>query len=173
MFAQKLYGFVFSSLLFVNSVTSAAHADTNSCLNSIEYKIAIKGSAEQVWETIAQFDDYAQWNQWTVKLEGEPALGAHVKAYARSGGHLDLKITSFEEKREICWVDVSWFTHLGAGGWRCRRIEQLPNGEGVLFVNHFQYTGVFGPALEQVTRDFLEEGMQLENQNLKDFIEAN
>lgn len=172
MFAQKVCGLVFSSFFFVNSFAAAAPAQGGSRLNSIEYRIPIKGTAEQVWDAIANFADYGKWNQWTFRIDGDPALGAKLKAYASSGGHLDLKITSFVEDKEICWVDVTWFTRLGAGGWRCRRIEKLPDDEGVVFINHFQYTGVFGGALERVTRDFLEKGMQQENQNLKDYIET-
>ena len=70
-----------------------------------------------------------------------------------------------------CWVDVTWFTNFGAGGWRCRRIEELPNGAGVRFVNHFEYTGIFASALERATIDFLQKGMQQENANLKTYME--
>lgn len=153
------------------SATAQAGEETQE-LDHIDYRIVIKGSAQKAWDAIADFDNYANWNQWMVRLDGEPELGAYVKGYADSGLHLDLKITSFRPLKEICWVDVTWFTHLGAGGWRCRRIEELPNGKGILFINHFQYTGTFGRALEYVTRDFLEEGMQLENQNLKAYIEG-
>jgi uncharacterized protein YndB with AHSA1/START domain len=140
--------------------------------NPIEHEIVINGTAENVWKAIADFDNYGQWNQWVVKVEGKPELGATVKAYTDSGQHLDLKITSFVEPKEICWVDVTWFTHLGAGGWRCRRIEELPNGRGVRFVNHFEFTGIFSNVLESVSRDFLEKGMQQENTNLKSYIEG-
>ena len=75
------------------------------------------------------------------------------------------------EPKEICWVDVTWFTKFGLGGWRCRSIEKLPNGEGVRFVNHFEYTGIFGRVLEKASRDFIEKGMQLENANLKSYVE--
>ena len=137
----------------------------------IEYDIVINGTAEKVWAALVDFEHYGKWNQWVPRLEGKPELGATVKAYANSGPQLDLKITSFVEPKEICWVDVTWFTNFGAGGWRCRRIEELPNGAGVRFVNHFEYTGVFASALERATLDFLQKGMQQENANLKTYIE--
>lgn len=173
MFANKIIGLVFSSALFANTVAATARADGHHPLDSIDYRIVINGTAEQVWEAMANFEDYHKWNRWTPKIEGEPALGSEIKAYGATGSHLDLKITSFEADKEICWVDVTWFTKLGAGGWRCRRIELLPNGQGVLFINHFQYTGIFGAALEYVSHAFLVEGMQLENSSLKTYIEAN
>ena len=68
-------------------------------------------------------------------------------------------------------MDVTWFTKFGAGGWRCRRIEEMPNGAGVRFVNHFEYTGIFASVLQRATLDFLQKGMQQENNNLKAFVE--
>ncbi len=173
MQSNKFFGLAFSFLLLANTFFAVTHASASSKgLESIEYSTVIKGTAEEVWDAITNFEDYGKWNQFTVRLEGEPELGAYVKAYVKSGRHLDLEITSFLALKEICWVDVTWFTHFGVGGWRCRSIKELPNGKGVLFVNHFQYTGTFGRALEYVTLDFLKDGMQLENANLKDYIEA-
>lgn len=170
---RKFFNLALPLFLSANTYFSSTHAEEDSNgLAHLDYRIVIKGTTQQVWDAIANFEDYGQWNQWMVRLEGEPELGAYVRGYAASGGHLDLKITSFEERKEICWVDVTWFTHLGFGGWRCRQIEELPGGKGVLFINHFQYTGTFGQALEYVSRDFLEEGMLLENENLKSYVES-
>ena len=158
-----------------SGVESAASTDEKSTKakdsKQIEYDIVINSTAEKVWAVLVDFEHYGKWNQWVPRLEGKPELGATVKAYANSGPHLDLKITSFVEPKEICWVDVTWFTNFGAGGWRCRRIEELPNGAGVRFVNHFEYTGIFASALERATIDFLQKGMQQENANLKTYME--
>ena len=172
MKVNKVFSFAFSMLLAASCLsTKVLASDDGSGLDSLEYSVVIKGTSEQVWATIADFEGYANWNEWMVRLDGEPELGAYLKGYAASGMHLDLQITSFIPNQEICWVDVTWFTNLGVGGWRCRSIQELPDGQGVLFVNHFQYTGTFGRALEYVTRDFLVQGRQQENANLKAYIE--
>lgn len=170
MLRKTFLGFALSFFLLSTLFVAPARAE-NYGLDSIEHSIVIRGSAEHVWDTIADFEGYGNWNEWMVKLEGEPEVGARLKGYAESGMHLDLEITSFEPMKEICWVDVTWFTKFGLGGWRCRSIEPMPNGKGILFVNHFQYTGAFGGVLEYFSRGFLEEGMQLENENLKAYIE--
>lgn len=131
----------------------------------------IKSTPEKVWSTIMDFENYAKWNTWLVKLKGKPNVGSVVEAFGKSGKSLKLKITKIIPNKTICWVDVSWFTYLGMGGWRCRSIR--PSINGVKFVNHFEYTGVFGWVLRSMTRVDLKKGMIKENINLRDYLTGN
>jgi len=118
---------------------------------------------------MVDFKNYDKWNKW-YRLEGEAKDDSIVKAYGESGPNLDLKITKMGENT-LCWTDVSWFTHFGLGGWRCRTVEANADGSGVKFTNHFEYTGPLRFMLKLGTREALLEGMTLENQNLKAFVE--
>lgn len=132
----------------------------------------INATAQEVWDVLIDFKNYGQWNQWNVKLEGEAKIGSKLKAYTEvDGKSLKLKITKMEAPYNLCWVDVTWFTKFGLGGWRSRMIRPNPNGNGVILINHFEYTGIFGGILDRYTREFLELGLEQENRNLRDFIE--
>jgi len=132
----------------------------------------IQSTAQEVWDVMLDFKNYADWNRWVVRIDGDPIRGGWVRAYNAQGAALDLRITSIQAHQSICWTDVTWFTHFGVGGWRCRNIEVLPDGQGVKVTNHFEYTGVFALALDLASRKYLEYGMKLENESLRDFVEG-
>jgi hypothetical protein len=129
----------------------------------------IDSTVEDVWQVMIDFRNYETWNTW-YRLEGEAKEGATLKAYAQSGSHLDLQITKIANPT-LCWTDVSWFTHFGLGGWRCRSVAANPDGRGVRFINHFEYSGPLRFILEFGTSKTVLDGMTLENQNLKTFLE--
>ena len=131
----------------------------------------IDSTVDEVWQVMIDFQNYDTWNTW-YRLEGEAKEGATVKAYGESGGHLDLQITKMGQNT-VCWTDVSWFTHFGLGGWRCRSVAPNPDGSGVKFTNHFEYSGPLRFILEYSTSKTVLDGMTLENQNLKSFVEKN
>ena len=129
----------------------------------------IDSTVDEVWNVMIDFENYDRWNKW-YRLEGEAKEDATIKAYGESGKHLDLKITKMDENT-LCWVDVSWFTHFGLGGWRCRTVVANSDGNGVKFVNHFEYTGPLRSLLAFGTRKAVIEGMILENRSMKEFVE--
>jgi hypothetical protein len=160
------------SLLAVTCLNQPVNAQPASTdYSPIIVTTVIKSTMEKVWDVMIDFDNYSAWNKWVVKMEGEAKEGARVVAYSESGASLQLKITNLQAPHTICWVDVTWFTHLGVGGWRCRTIAPNPDGEGVLFTNHFEYTGIFHGVLDYFSRNALKKGMQLENESLRDFVE--
>lgn len=129
----------------------------------------IGSTTDEAWEVLIDFKNYEKWNQW-YRLEGEAKEHSVVRAYTESEEHLDLKITRIEENT-LCWRDVSWFTKFGLGGWRCRSVLANPDGSGIKFINHFEYSGPLRFILNHLTRDVVIKGMTLENQNLKDYLE--
>ena len=171
------FKFFFTGLCFcfftINPWLSSAEArEERNKLPPIIVTTSMDSTVQEVWDVMIDFKNYGDWNRWVVRLEGDAEEGATVRAYNETGLSLDLQITSIEEPYEICWVDVTWFTHFGFGGWRCRSIEALPDGEGIKFTNHFEFTGVFGGMLDCFTREQLEQGMTLENESLREFVEA-
>ncbi len=159
-------------LLTSNTFLSNAQArEPRKKLPPITVSTVMNSTAQEVWDAMMDFENYGDWNRWVVKLEGDAKLGGKVRAYNEQGISLKLKITSIEAPYKICWVDVTWFTHFGLGGWRCRSIEVLPDNQGIKFTNHFEFTGIFGGALAHFTRKMLKEGMELENESLRTFVE--
>lgn len=154
------------------SDTSGSVSLEESSSSSIIIRTPIRATREKVWEVMADFKNYGVWNGWVGRIDGDAKEGATVHAYGKSANiKLDLKITSLQKPHAICWTDVTWFTHFGLGGWRCRTIEDLADGSGVMFTNHFVYTGPFKWALRFWTREGLVKGMTLENESLRDYVE--
>ncbi len=172
VFKTVLIGFGFCFVAGNLFLSSAGMCAGKKPLPPVIVTTVINSDVQKVWNVMADFKNYGDWNRWVVKLEGEAKEGAKIRAYGKSGGSLDLQITSIREPNEICWVDITWFTRLGVGGWRCRRIEATSDNK-VKFTNHFEYTGVFDGALDYLTREDLEKGMTLENESLRQYVEVN
>jgi hypothetical protein len=128
----------------------------------------INSTESKVWDVLVDFKNYPQWNSW-YRIEGEAKLGALIKAYSKDQ-HLDLQVTKIDEG-SVCWVDVTWFTHLGMGGWRCRSVWKNPIDNRVKFTNHFEFTGPLRIVLKVAARKMLLNGMIQENHGLKNFVE--
>jgi hypothetical protein len=157
----------------VASAEESEHEKNKKMFAPIIVTTVINSSEEKVWDVMLDFQNYARWNPWVDKLDGEAKLGSRVKAHGKMGnstGTLDLQITTMKKPNSLCWVDVTWFTHFGLGGWRCRTVEAIPDGK-VKLTNHFEFTGIFGFILDSMSRENLEKGMLAENEGLRDFVE--
>ncbi len=170
MILKSLFvGLVFSLFVFKPAVAFAQDV-IDQGPDQIVVTTDVDSTLNEVWQVMIDFESYRNWNKW-YRLEGEAQVGSVVKAYMESGGiHLDLKITKMDENT-LCWKDVTWFTNLGLGGWRCRTVWANPDGTGVKFTNHFQFSGPFRAVLKVAAREALLKGMLQENQNLKAFVE--
>jgi hypothetical protein len=165
---KSILGF-FVFTVAILSVPQFARAAQKIKSDQIFISTEINSTVDDVWKTMIDFQNYGKWNRW-YQIRGEPIKGALIQAYSGSGVNLDLQITKIEDNA-ICWVDVTWFTKFGLGGWRCRSVKPNPNGLGVIFINYFEFTGPMRFILKIGARRLLIDGMKMENQNLKDFIE--
>lgn len=167
-FVKNIWAFVLVAAMNANVVLGNESIETG--LKTISVTTDIDATPDEVWNALVDFEGYGDWNQW-YGIEGPAIEGARVQAVARGGGtRLDLEITQLAPYT-ICWNDVTWFTHLGMGGWRCRSIVERADGQGVRFINYFHYTGPLNLFLQLGTRKTLVEGMKLENRGLKRFVE--
>lgn len=168
----RLFGFILVLTFNQLNAAYAACVGAEDSDSPIIISTVIKSSAQKVWDTMVDFKNYGLWNAWVGKIDGEAKLGSVVRAYGRESDiSLDLKITKLKEPHILCWDDVTWFTNLGVGGFRCRIIEELPDGSGVKFTNHFEYRGVFRWLFSLSTREMLTKGMTLENESLREYLE--
>lgn len=168
---KKINAFRLMAAIYFISTSGFLCSDSYA-IEPIFVSTVINGNREEIWKAISDFSSYSRWNRWVPRVDGELRVGAVVRGYVQSGNSLLLKITSIEELQELCWVDVTWFTRLGVGGWRCRSIALGPDLGSYRFNNYFVYTGPFARVLETMTRKSLESGMRLENESLKNFIES-
>ena len=167
----KIFAFFFCSATLIGTSQLSARPSEGIFVGPIIVSTVIDSTVEKVWDLLIDFKNYENWNKW-YKIEGEAKVNAYIKALdIDSGRHLDLQISSMEKNHSICWIDVTWFTWFGVGGWRCREIEALPDGK-VKLTNHFGYSGIFQIPFKAYTRQLLVDGMTLENRNIKEYLEG-
>jgi|GEM_PF-655923 len=156
--------------LFASESTTVKEGESTLTVTTV-----LQSSPQAIWNAIVDFKNYDQWNVYTIS--GEARLGATVQMHSKGFegswfiDHLDLKIYKMEKNSTLCWIDVSNFTYLGAGGWRCRHLKPLADGK-VALINHFEYTGIFWWLLKYKTYDDLIKGLKDENEALKKYVEA-
>jgi hypothetical protein len=77
-------------------------------LKELRKEIAINASAKQVWNILADFAKYDQWNPFIQKIVGEPREGAQIQIHLRTPGGGNRKyeptITKLEQGRELRWL---------------------------------------------------------------------
>ena len=77
----------------------------------INEKIEIDASKEEVWNTIIDFDNYAQWNSQLAYLGGavEPNGKLHLKLSAEGTDPYEFKpdISYWEENTKFAWIAIT------------------------------------------------------------------
>lgn len=96
----------------------------------------IMASAETVYDTLADFARYPQWNPWIVALIGEPVVGGELRATVKTGDSYRtvqhrmlhaLQPIQTTQAGTFAWCDIGWFT-VFARGKRVRHIQDLADG---------------------------------------------
>jgi hypothetical protein len=87
-------------------------------------------SADTVFNVLTDFAQYAQWNPWVVRVEGQPIVGSELLATAKLNGALRRvhhRVLVAERARSFAWCDVGWFTALTYGE-RVRYLQPRADG---------------------------------------------
>jgi hypothetical protein len=100
------------------------------CAIVYESDAVIRGTVDQVWDTLVDLPRYSEWNPWVVQAEGQVVPGAGVKVQVVLNGKTqaaDHKVLDVNPKTDFCWRDAgwnSWFVY----GQRCRTLTPQADG---------------------------------------------
>lgn len=128
----------------------------------------IAASAETVWQLIADFAHYTDWNPWIVHAEGDTAPGSAVTVTARFGGHSGQyrhRMIAANCPTDFHWCDVGWFT-LFAKGERIRWITPIDDGHCHYRVE-LRISGIAAGLADRQYGDFMRGGLKAEADALK------
>jgi hypothetical protein len=118
----------------------------------ISAAIEIDAPPERVWEVLADFPAYAEWNPFMREVRGRPEVGARLRIRMRRKGGRWLSfralITVADRPRELAWEGVGLRGHWPGlvRGERRIRIEPRPGG-GSRVEMRTTFTGLLSAAM--------------------------
>ncbi|MCP4610700.1 MAG: SRPBCC domain-containing protein [Planctomycetes bacterium] len=140
---------------------------------TIQEQTIVNASPETIFNIITDLDRYEEWNPWITEACGIPEEGQLIKVKAKMGDRIisvQHRILISNPNIEFRWCDVGWFTKL-AYGERARFIKSLANGN-VEYRVELTVTGPFGWFVKLVYGKFLEAGLKMETNALKERAEG-
>ncbi len=143
---------------------------------AIKTSIAIDGTPEAVWDVLADFDRYPEWNPFVRALEGDTSVGSDLDvALELPGGrgmqfHPEVLVN--DEGREFRWVGRTRAAFLKlVDGEHYFLLE--PTEEGQTRLTHGeQFSGLLASPMMWVIGGKTREGFEAMNTALKARVEA-
>jgi len=144
-------------------------------MKQIRVETEIAAPAERVWQILANFAAYANWNPFIRRIEGRPKTDADLSIrieYPSGGGQsLTARVTRVDSGRELHWVGKL----LGQGwlfqGVHSFAIEPLAK-DRCRFVQQEVITGLLVPLYAKRIDSDWQAGFQKMNEALKAQAEA-
>jgi hypothetical protein len=131
-------------------------------VKELSSNIEIEAPSERVWQTLADFEAYPQWNPFIQRIVGRPEMGTdlEVRIQPPGGRGMTFKPTvlTAEPNRELSWLGRFVVPGL-FDGQHTLRLEPLGPGR-TRFVQSERFSGVlvplFGGTLAKTQRGFEE-----------------
>lgn len=135
---------------------------------TIKTAIQIKGTPEQVWQALTQFETYPQWNPFIQQAQGKPLSGQQLNITA---GSMKFKPTVLvaDKPRELRWLGKLFFRGL-FDGEHSFVIEDQNDGT-VLFRHEEVFNGVLVGLFAKKLDEDTKEGFEAMNRALKALVE--
>lgn len=135
-------------------------------MKEIHTEIEIAASARRVWEVLADFERYGEWNPFLVRVKGEPREGAkletHITTPAGAKRTYEPKVTRVEPEKELRWFGkVPGFL----SGEHIFTIEAAGDGSRVKFVHREVFGGLLSSFFKDT--DDVRAGFEEMNRALK------
>ena len=135
-------------------------------------EIEIDAPPEQVWQVLAGFASYPEWNPFITSIEGEPREGAKLEVRIAPPGGRPMTfrptVRAARPSRELRWLGRVLLPGI-FDGEHVLAIEPLGEGRS-RFIQSERFTGLLVPALRG-TLDKTERGFEQMNQALKARVE--
>ena len=142
-------------------------------LRSLETDVTIRGTPEQVWSVLTDFEKYPEWNPFIRETSGEARRGARLKVRIHPPGGSPMTfwptVREASPGRELRWLGHLWLPSL-FDGEHVFRIE--PAGEGqTRFRQSEQFRGILVPLFPNTMYEKARRGFEEMNRALKERVE--
>ncbi len=135
--------------------------------------INIQASPEDVWEVLADIEEYPAWNPFITRINGKLRVGEPLKVEYETNSSFKVKLKTLvlntEVNKEIRWMGHFWMNGL----LNCEhlfRIEELEDGN-VHFINCEKFTGPLVPLFMYLLEEDMNNGFKTMNEHLKRMAE--
>lgn len=137
-------------------------------------EIEIAAGRERVWEILADFDRYPEWNPFVRKIEGEKVVGGrltvHIKPGDGKGITLKPEIVRFEKHEAFVWNGKLLIGGLFDGKHEFR-LEPIDK-DTTRFIHREEFTGILVPILWRMLEEDTRKGFIEMNKALRTAAEA-
>lgn len=136
----------------------------------VHTEIEIEAAAERVWEILADFDSYPEWNPLIPHATGSAEVGRTARIHLAIGNlkvPITVEVLRAEPGRELCWVGPAqeWLRRVGRGT-HFFRIEKVDE-QHVRFEHGEEFEGIAVPRRFARGERFLTRGYEALNRALK------
>ncbi len=138
----------------------------------VEHRVEISASRSQVWDVLADLENYSTWNRYSPRVVGTLKVGEVVWVESHLDNevqHVQNFVLSIKEDSELCWQSAGWYGVL-VRGKRCRWLEEL-SAERTLLRHHEIMSGPLAWLIERLYRDRIEAGIALADNSLAQYAE--
>jgi hypothetical protein len=141
-------------------------------MKEIYTEIEINAPASAVWNILADFDKFPQWNPFMKRISGTLQEGAKLEAFIKppnsSGMTIKPKILEYKPAEKLRWLGVLGVRKLfdGEHSWTTEEI----NENTTLFIQKEVFTGLLVPLGSGLLRN-TETGFEMMNRALKEEAE--
>jgi len=120
--------------------------------NEIRTEIEVEGTAQEVWDTLTDFESYSEWNTGFVKAEGRAAVGEtlHITFSQKADKTMDMHPTVLvaDPGHELRWLGRLVMPGIFDGEHRFEINETEPGR--VTFVQSERFRGVLVPFVRKM-----------------------
>ena len=138
----------------------------------IEHRIGVAASPEMVWEVIADFERWSEWNSLHPEVRGVIAIGGRLEVAevldGEPGRLHQVVIPDWTPEIQLIWANRRAFLSTST---RYFEIEQLADNAGLL-ANGEIFSGLRGEAWAKQRRAAFKAGFEAVNEAIKARAEA-
>ena len=137
--------------------------------SELHTETVIQDSPQRVWDVLADFEAYSEWNPFIPRISGSAETGSHldVQLQPPGGRGMRLRPTVLAAKRP---QELRWLGHLGVPGLfdgeHRFRIEPV-GADRVRFVQEERFSGLLVPLVLRFVERGTRQGFEAMNQALK------
>lgn len=142
-------------------------------MREIRSEIEIQAPAEVVWDVLADFGRFGEWNPFMPRAEGNVEEGARLEVRIEPPGGTGMTfkpmVTRLRPRRELRWLGRLWIPGL-FDGEHIFEIESLGE-DAVRFVQRERFKGLLVPLLWRSLDRNTRQGFEQMNRALKERAE--
>ena len=137
-------------------------------MRTITTEIEIAVPAGEVWAVLMDFGSYGEWNPFIVRLEGEPEVGARLKARLQPPGGKAMTfkptVTAVEKERFFQWLGRVGLKGIFDGR---HSVRLSPTEHGTRVEHSEKFTGILSGMMSGRRHEMTRQGFRAMNEALK------